>query len=192
MNKFLYDKVKGTIETERLLLRPWKMSDADDLTEGISDFSVAKNLTVPYPYSKSDAETFILKHLKNDETHFYFAIEVKGEGKAIGGTSLVIGDKRGNNGGGIWLAKTHHGKGYGTETMIARARFAFDELKVEYIDNGFFEWNNASKHMQEKVGYKIVGKTKNNCPAMGGENVEIRTLLTKEDFYKKHGNKNAQ
>ena len=37
--------------------------------------------------------------------------------------------------------------------------------------------------MQQKIGYKIIGKTTNNCPALGGEVVEIVTSLKKQDFY---------
>ena len=37
--------------------------------------------------------------------------------------------------------------------------------------------------MQEKVGYKIVGKSKKFCPALNKEVVEILTKLTKTDFY---------
>ena len=38
------------IETERLILREWKISDIDDMVEGLNDFDTAKNLTVPFPY----------------------------------------------------------------------------------------------------------------------------------------------
>ena len=40
------------ITTERLILRPYKSSDINDLVEGLNDFETAKNLTVPYPYTK--------------------------------------------------------------------------------------------------------------------------------------------
>ena len=36
------------IETERLILREWKISDIDDMVEGLNDFDTAKNLTVPF------------------------------------------------------------------------------------------------------------------------------------------------
>lgn len=38
--------------------------------------------------------------------------------------------------------------------------------------------------MQEKLGYKIVGKITNFCPALNKKVIEIVTNLTKEDFYK--------
>ena len=38
--------------------------------------------------------------------------------------------------------------------------------------------------MQQKLGYKIVDKTINFCPALNKEVVEIVTKLLRNDFYK--------
>lgn len=172
-----------TLETERLILREWKLTDIKDMVEGLNDFDTAKNLTVPFPYTKKHAKSFINKHLKNDENNYYFAIVLKSENKVIGGTSLEIKNDINKNKGGIWLNKKYHGKGYGTEVWIERARFAFQTLNLNELENGFFEYNENSWKMQKKLGYKIVGKTKNFCPALNSEVVEVVTNLKKEDFY---------
>lgn len=171
------------IETERLILREWKLSDIDDMVEGLNDFNTAKNLTVPFPYNKDHAESFIKKHLVNDENNYYFAIVLKSENKAIGGTSIELNKSKGKVKGGIWLNGKYHKKGFGTEAWIARAKFAFEELGLNELENGYFDFNENSWKMQQKLGYKIVGKTTNNCPAIGGEVVEIVTNLKKKDFY---------
>ena len=46
--------------------------------------------------------------------------------------------------------------------------------------------------MQQKLGYKIVGKTINFCPALKKQVVEIVTKLTKEDFYNIIKDKNSK
>ena len=172
------------IETERLLLREWKLNDVSDMVEGLNDFDTAKNLTVPFPYTKEHAESFINNHLKNDKNNYYFAIVLKSENKVIGGTSLEIKTDINKNKGGIWLNKKYHSKGYGTEVWIARAKFAFETLNLNELENGYFEHNEVSWKMQQKLGYKIVGNTINFCPALNKEVFEIVTNLTKEDFYK--------
>ena len=58
------------IETERLILREWKMEDIDILVDGLNHFDTAKNLTVPFPYTKEHAVVFIGKHLKNNKKSF--------------------------------------------------------------------------------------------------------------------------
>lgn len=172
------------IETERLFLREWKIEDVDDLVEGLSNYDVTKNLTIPFPYTKEHAISFINSHLKNTIKDCSFAIVLKENNKVIGGTSLEYYEDIKRYKGGLWFNKLYIGKGYGTEVWKARAKFAFEVLRVDELVNGFFEFNNASKHMQEKVGYKITGKKQNYSPALKQEVVEITTLLTKEDFYK--------
>ena len=180
------------IETERLLLREWKLSDTNDMVEGLNNFEIAKNLTVPFPYTKKDAEYFVNKHLKNDENNHYFAIVLKSENKVIGGTSLEIKSDIGKNKGGIWLNQKYHGQGFGTEGWIARAKYAFETLNLTELENGFFEHNEISWKMQQKLGYQIVGKTKNTCPALGGEVVESVTNLTASNFYKSLNKKGSK
>lgn len=171
------------IETERLILREWQSTDISDMVEGLNDFDTAKNLTVPFPYKKEHAESFINKHLKNNKYNYYFAIVLKNTNKVIGGTSLEIKNEINKNKGGIWLNKKYHGKGFGTEVWIARAKFAFETLNLDELENGFFDHNEISWKMQQKLGYQIIGKTTNFCPALNKEVDEIVTNLTKENFY---------
>lgn len=174
------------IETDRLILREWRKSDVDDIVEGLSDFDTNKNLTAPYPYHAKHAEAFIEENSKHKEDSYYFAIELKNSGKVIGGTNIIIGEKVK---GGIWLNKDYQGKGYGTEAFIARARFAFDCLGADELENGFFDFNKKSFHMQQKLGYEIVGEKKNFSPALNQEVKEIVTRLTKENFLRIYGKK---
>ena len=172
------------IETERLILKEWELSDKQEMVEGLNDFETAKNLTIPFPYINEHAENFINSHLRNDKNNYYFAIVLKSENKVIGGTSLEIKNDINKNKGGIWLNKKYHGKGFGTEAWIARAKFAFETLRLNELENGFFEHNQISWKMQQKLGYKIVDKTINFCPALNKEVIEIVTKLTRNDFYK--------
>lgn len=168
------------IETERLVLREWTLDDVPDQVEGLSNFETAKNLTVPFPYTDENSIAYISKHLKNNPESYAFAVELKSNGKIIGGTSLDL--REGHYNGGIWLNEAYTGKGYGTEVWLARAKFAFEELKADKIENGYFDFNNRSKHMQEKIGHIIVGESTKFCPALNKEVGEILTELTKENF----------
>lgn len=171
------------ITTKRLRFREWNLEDVDFLFDGMNDFDVAKNLTVPFPYTKQDAIDFVNKHLNNGNNNYYFAIERKEDGQVIGGTNISINDK-GEFRGGIWLHRNYQGKGYGTELWVARAKFAFDVLGAKELVNGFYDFNERSKKMQLKIGYKIVGEKTNYCPALNSEVREIVTNLKKNDFEK--------
>lgn len=168
------------IITERLLLREWNKGDVYAILDGLRDIDTAKNLTVPYPYRLSDAVDFVNKHSIHTENSYYFAITLKSTGEVIGATNIKLIDNYAK--GGIWLNKKYQGRGYGTEAFRARAKFAFDKLHVDYLENGYFDYNMASKHMQEKIGYKVVGEKENFSPALNKPVTEIVTRLDKTDF----------
>ena len=51
-----------TIETDRLILRQWKMEGIEDMVEGLNNINVTKWLAnVPFPYTIKDAREFIQK-----------------------------------------------------------------------------------------------------------------------------------
>lgn len=152
------------IGAKRLILREWNENDIDDLVEGLDNIEVSKWLAyVPHSYTKEDAERWIsycrqIAAKGMDRTSFEFAIELKAEKKVIGGTSLSnINRVHGTAGGGIWINAGYYGRGYGIEAFGKRIEFAFDELKLRRLENGFFAGNQSSFKMQERFGYKIEG-----------------------------------
>ena len=179
------------LETERLILREWRKADCDDLVEGLNNLDVSRWLArVPFPYTAACAANWIAFYAKgvdeaNDQSDYFFAIELKDGNKVIGGTSLErISRFHGTAGGGIWLNARYHGFGYGTEAFDRRIAFAFDELGLRRLENGFFEGNDASWRMQEKLGYVREGVRRQGmrCLADGLIKDEILTGLLKEEW----------
>ena len=178
------------LETERLILRPWQREDIDDLIEGLNNIKVSQWLvTVPYPYTAEDAERWIRfcqEIAKKKEPDGYeFAVELKSEAKVIGGVTLKrVNHFQGTAGGGIWLNEKYHGSGYGTEAYGERIRFAFEDLKLRRLENGYLEGNHASLKMQEKFGYRVEGKRRKGflCMADGKLKDEYITGLLKEEW----------
>lgn len=55
------------IETERLILRQYKISDADDVVDGLNNLNVSRWLaSVPFPYTKEDALKYINNSIDNN------------------------------------------------------------------------------------------------------------------------------
>ena len=126
--------------------------------------------------------SFVNKH-GEDNDDYYFAVVRREDNQVIGGTNISI-NERGEFCGGIWLHRNFQGKGYGTELWIARAKFAFEILGVKELVNGYYYFNERSKKMQEKIGYKTAAEKMSYCPALKREIKEIVTKLTKSDFEK--------
>ena len=175
-----------------MILRNWSENDIDDLVEGLNNIEVSKWLsTTPHPYTRENAAAYIDNCVKNlsvehNPTTYSFAIELKSEKKVIGGTTLKqINTFHGTAGGGIWLNVNYHGFGYGTEAFGKRIEFAFKVLNLRRLENGFLEGNQASKRMQEKLGYVIEGKRRKGflCMADGKLKDEYTTSLLIDEWH---------
>ena len=82
------------LETERLVLRDIEEKDRKDMIDNINNINVSKYLlVVPCPYTDADADWWA-NHCaeeiaKNPRENYGFVIELKTEGKAIGGIGLT-------------------------------------------------------------------------------------------------------
>ena len=98
-----------TLATERLLLRPFRRSDAAEFTRLAGDWAVASMTSdIPYPLTQTQAMAW----LKPGRGEVRFAIEL--EGRLIGGAGYY----RRRSGAaelGFWLGRPWWGRGYATE-----------------------------------------------------------------------------
>ena len=174
------------VETERLILRQWNMDDIDDMVEGLNNINVTKWLAgAPYPYTIEDAKHFVQKTIDNDL--YNFAIVLKSENKAIGGTQLTNVDLfNGTAGGGIWINEKYQGYGYGSEAFGARIKYAFEVLGLRRLENGYFKENEKSHKMQLKFGYKDEGIRRQKFVSRGSGKIEDEyiTGLLKDEWIK--------
>lgn len=148
------------IETARLILRPWDEKDLERLVLSLNDFDLAKWMAfIPHPYLISDAHDWITRCGEITKkgprpTAYEFAVELKSNGLLIGGVSLnKINWETQTGGGGIWITRNHQGFGYGTEALQAKIAFAFRDLGLNRLINGYFKGNDRFWAMQRKLGY---------------------------------------
>ena len=175
------------IESKRIILRSWKDEDIGDLVEGLNNINVSKWMAgVTYPYTEKDAKAYIEKTKTLDEkVKIPLAIVLKENNKVIGGVDIRnINTKDGTAGGGIWLNEKYQKNGYGTEAFSTKIKFCFEVLGLRRMENGYFEGNDKSRKMQEKLGYKYEGlrRKKYLCLATNEYVDECITGLLKEEF----------
>ena len=177
--------------TPRLVLREWRHSDVPDLVEGLGSLEVARWLVfVPHPYAAHDARSWIaycerLRESGVGRTDYEFAVELAVENKVIGGTSVSrISRLHGTAGGGIWLNPAYQGRGFGREAFGERIRFAFEDLGLRRLENGYFAGNAASHAMQLRFGYRPEGVRRKayRCMADGELKDEYLMGLLREEW----------
>jgi [ribosomal protein S5]-alanine N-acetyltransferase len=154
------------LETKRLILRKIKLSDLDDIIEGVNNINISKcTVSIPFPYAKKDGIWFINDCLKGweEKKKYNFVIVLKSEKKVIGAIGLSdVNLDVGKAETGSWINEKYWRNGYITEAKIALNEFAFNELKLNKLNSPVFVSNKASNATQLRVGYVLEGCLKEN------------------------------
>lgn len=146
-----------TLITERLMLTPWKLSDAADL------FSYAKNPNVGPPAGWSPHQSvweslqLIVTVLKPTGV---FCIRPKDTGRAIGTISLSEDKYRPNIQSlelGYSMSEEYWGQGLMTEAVLAMVRHGFRNLGLDNITVTTAPDNLRSQNVIRKAGFTYEG-----------------------------------
>ncbi|MEA2695522.1 MAG: hypothetical protein QOJ16_4909 [Acidobacteriota bacterium] len=164
------------IETERLLLRPLRASDRNDLHHLFTDPDVRRYLWDDVVLPIEQTWAVVQESLRR------FAAD---------GTGLWAVSRRGRpplaGFGGYWpfpagieilfgFAPVHWGRGLATELVRTLLRYGFEELGSDRVDGSADTPNVASLRVMEKAGLREVEKS-----AKGGRET-VRYSLSREEF----------
>ena len=144
------------IRTERLLLRPWRDSDAESLFEYAKDPRVGPVAGWPVHTSVEDSREIIRTMLSAGET---YAVCLRENDRAIGSIGLLFGDNsnlrlsEGEAEVGYWVGVPFWGQGLIPEALRAIIRHAFADLQLKKLWCGYFDGNEKSRRCQEKCGF---------------------------------------
>jgi RimJ/RimL family protein N-acetyltransferase len=152
------------LETERLILRPLELSDAEDLFAMDSNPEVHKYLwqkpTLLLDESVKVIEYVQLQYERNKIGRF--ATILKETAEFIGWTGIKFVDDHIENGNtnfydyGYRLNEKFWNNGYATEASKAWLNYGLNQMNIE-IMNAFTHNNNgASNHILEKVGMNLI------------------------------------
>ena len=147
------------LESERLLIRPFKIGDEQALFELNSNSLVQKYTGDKLVTTKKQAEEILHNIvLKDYQIYGYgrFAVIYKFDQKLIGFTGIkYLPEVNGESDLGYRFLPEYWGKGIATESSKMTLEYGFKSLQLEKI-LGFTELKNkASTRVLEKVGFKI-------------------------------------
>ena len=143
------------LETTRLVLRPFALSDAPEVQRFCGDFAVADTtLNIPHPYPDGAAAEFIATHPANYEKGegVVFALTLKNDQCLIGAMGLDINKRFRRAEIGYWIGKPFWNQGYATEAGRAVVDFAFTQLGLHKIVGTYLTRNPASGRVMQKIG----------------------------------------
>ena len=160
------EKVEQTsIETDRLILRPYRETDLNDVFEYASNPEVTKYLLWDAHKTIEDSQNFLnwIKSVTSGERgklFFVYAIQLKDENKVIGSIDFKNTNKFGGQMDYV-IGKTYWGNGYMSEAASALKLWVFDIFPEIVRLQAYCQPENiGSKRVMEKVGMEYEGLRK--------------------------------
>lgn len=184
-------KINGKlIETERLILREFDVSDLADFYEYASVAGVGEN--AGWSHHKNIDET---KHKLNSfiEHNKTFALYHKNDAKVIGSLGVeyykyedILVDLAEFSGRelGFVLSKNYWGQGLMVEAVKAVVDYLFNEIGLDFLMCGYYDYNLQSRRVQEKAGFKPYIKLVQNTKLNTSENTTVNILINPKKAYK--------
>ena len=177
-------KIDGKeIQTERLLLRPFKQSDLADFHEYASVEGVGEMAGWRHHESLEKTQEILDKFIEEDKT---FAVCLKTSGKVIGslgvekyGKEEALTEFDGYQGReiGYVLSKEYWGKGIMPEAVNGVIAYLFNDLGFDFLTCGYYTFNVQSKRVQEKCGFKPYRKLKSETRIGTTEDTILNLLI---------------
>jgi RimJ/RimL family protein N-acetyltransferase len=163
---------RPTLTTDRLVLRPFTLSDAPVVQRLAADREIAANtLLIPHPYPEGAAEEWIRGHDEISD-NLIFAIAPRDGGDVMGAIGMHVEHFHQRAEIGYWLGVPFWGNGYVTEAAKAVVGYAFDVLGMNRVFAFHFTRNPASGHVLAKVGMHREGTMRQHVRKWD-ENIDV-------------------
>lgn len=155
---FPIDISHTVLETDRLILRPWREEDLKDFYDYAREDGVGQMAGWTPHRSPEESREILSMFIREKKT---FALELKETGQVIGSIGLEFlnelpGEEYEPLHGreiGYVLKKSFWGRGLMPEAVQRVIRYCFEELGMDFLTCGHFEWNSQSRRVIEKCGF---------------------------------------
>jgi ribosomal-protein-alanine N-acetyltransferase len=152
-----------TIRTERLIIRPWQRSDADEMFEYASDLEVTRSaMWLPHTSvdeSIRDISDAIARYEK--DSWMYLGIEHIADRKFIGSVGFVAWNRTDRRAElAFALHRKYWNRGIMTEACRAVLQFGWDEMQLHRIEAKCIATNGPSIAILHKLGFVREGLRK--------------------------------
>lgn len=180
---------KGTavLETDRLILRPFKEEDAEDAYRNWCSDPEVTRFTTWTPHGDIDVTRriigFWLEQYSSPD-YYQWAIELKETGEVIGTISVVaLNENTGAAEIGYCISKKHWGRGIATEAMKAAVAYLFEKTGAECVYARHNVKNAASGAVMLKCGLRYDGLIRGDYCDNDGPCDLSRYSITRKEYF---------
>lgn len=179
--------METTMETKRLILRPWQTDDAEVLYTLARDPSVGPAAGWAPHTSVADSRHVIESTLAPPDT---WALVLKQTGLPVGSIGAFKSRaERAQDGElelGFWVGKPYWGQGLVPEAVACVLAQCFAQPDCERVWCGYFDGNEKSRRAQEKCGFEYHHTEREKLwPVTGEVKTEHFTCIDRKRYFEK-------
>lgn len=172
------------LETERLVLRRMRPTDAEDALKNLSDPEVVRHVPLGACQNLNEARAFLQNFLDHYAARRVapWGVNLKANGRHIG----VCGyENWGPNSDraemGFLFGREFWGQGYAYEAAKAAIAFGFETMRLNRIEARTVPENLAAQHLLERLGMTYEGTLRENMRWKGAyHDMRMYSLLRRE------------
>lgn len=173
----------ATLESERLLIRPFKLGDEEDVFAFSSDEEVNRYTGDIMRTSLNDAKKIITDVWLPDYKNYgygRFAVIYKPENKIIGFNGFKYHPDLDFTDFGYRFLSQYWGKGIATESSKMLLEYGFNNLPIDEVLGFVMEENKASSVVLKKIGFQYLKYA--GYPGEGEEKKYEWYSITKKEY----------
>ena len=174
------------IATERLVLRPWKESDAESLYKYAQDPAIGPIAGWPPHTSVEDSLNIIRTVFAAPET---YAVVLKETGEPVGSVGIMFGEglhsaemQENEAEIGYWIGKPYWGQGLIPEAVRCLLKRCFENLGLVAVWCGYYDGNIKSQRVMEKCGFRFHHTEEGKISPLGDVRTEHFMRITKKEW----------
>jgi len=172
------------IKFEGIVLKPWSIRDAADLSKIANNKFISDNLRdgFPFPYSLEDAKNWLGIILPENSPPRFFAI--KYDNCLVGSIGIVSKSDiyKKNFEIGYFLGEEYWGQGIATKAIKAATSYAFNDFDIVRVYAEPFADNPGSRRALEKAGFILEATLRRNVIKNGIIKNSCIYSVLREDF----------
>jgi len=180
----------NTLETERLVLRPFSISDAESMFRNWANDPKVVHF-MPYDVCNTIEETksrineWMVYFKETAPNSAVFAIELKDSNEVIGTIDFAETDREARSAEvGYQLGKLWWGNGYATEALRAVIKYVFEKVGLNRLWASYDPRNSNSGKVLQKAEMLYEG-TLRQCKVRRGElSDSVRYAILADDYFK--------
>lgn len=174
------------IVTDRLVLRPWRESDAEVLYRYAKDPAIGP-IAGWQPHSSVEYSLNIIRTVFSaPET---YAVVLKATDEPVGSVGIMFGDNLHNAEMqsdeaeiGYWIGVPYWGQGLIPEAVRCLLQRCFEDLGITTVWCGYYDGNTKSRRVMEKCGFHFHHTEEGKTSPLGDVRTEHFMRMTKEEW----------